>query len=59
MLSVFPTHLDFLRFEEGNDREGNWKPAVVTWSSVQMQKKEGNLSLPAHRPSFSFSVVLF
>lgn len=38
MLSIFPINLDFLRFEEGSDREGNRKPGVEIRSSVQMQK---------------------
>lgn len=40
MLSIFLINLDFLRFEEGSDREGNWKPGVMIRSSVQMQNKQ-------------------
>lgn len=51
MLSVFHTNLDFLRFEEGGDREGNWKPGVVMCSSVQMDRQESEV-LPLAGPLF-------
>lgn len=40
MLSIFPTNLDFLSFEEGTDREGNWKPRVGIRSSVQCSRMD-------------------